>query len=160
MTFPETFFVAPDLTRTVSGWVIKPGDTGWDGARSPFNFRMDQHPAVAVHTAGPADIAAAVRYAVRQGVQVAAQSTGHGAGASRCEAILLRTGRPPEGVLNAAGRRAAVGAGVRCRDLLAAASPLGLGFSVGSADRVGVDDVPHTSFPYHVTAAGPEAVRA
>ena len=36
MTFSEASLIARDLTRTVSGWVIKPGDTSWTrpGARS------------------------------------------------------------------------------------------------------------------------------
>jgi hypothetical protein len=42
MTFSEASLIARDLTRTVSGWVIKPGDTSWDEARRPFNLRMDR----------------------------------------------------------------------------------------------------------------------
>jgi hypothetical protein len=64
LTFSETSLIAPDLTRTVSGWVITPGDTSWDEARRPCNLRMDQHLAV-FDAAGLADIAAAVRYGSR-----------------------------------------------------------------------------------------------
>lgn len=43
MTFSEASLITGDLTRTVSGNVIKPGDTSWDEVRRPFNLRMHQH---------------------------------------------------------------------------------------------------------------------
>jgi hypothetical protein len=42
MTFSEASLIARDLSRTVSGPVIKPGDTSCDEARRPFNLRMHQ----------------------------------------------------------------------------------------------------------------------
>ena len=65
MTFSQASLSAAALTPTVSGWVIKPGDTSCDKVRRPFSLRTNQHPTVVVDVAGPADIAAAVRYVSR-----------------------------------------------------------------------------------------------
>src|SRR4051812_32209941 len=68
------------LRRAVAGTVVEPGDAAWDGARRAWNLAVDQHPAVVVEAAGPDDVRAVVDFARANGIRVAPQATGHGAG--------------------------------------------------------------------------------
>src|SRR5688500_14174077 len=117
-----------DLASRLRGSLAQPGDDGWDLARQAWNLAVDQQPA-AVATAGHADDAkAVVDFARENGLRVAPQGTGHGAGAlgDLSGAILFKT-RELTGVdVDAEARRARAAAGALSRDVLHAAAPHGL----------------------------------
>ncbi len=81
-----------------------------------------------------------VDFARERGLRVAAQSTGHGAGAMAplTDTILLRTGRLTAIEIDAAGRRARVEAGVLAADVALAAGEAGLAALLGSSPDTGV----------------------
>jgi hypothetical protein len=118
--------------------VTGPDSPDWDTARRPWNRRIDQHPLLVVDAEGPDDIAATVAYAARQGLQVTVQTSGHGAGASIENAILLRTNGLREITLDPERQRVRVGAGVSAGELMTALSPHGLALSTGTCSDVGV----------------------
>lgn len=53
------------------GEVIRPGDPAYDGARSVFNAMIDKRPGVIAQCESAADVAAAVRYGVSEGLEIA-----------------------------------------------------------------------------------------
>jgi hypothetical protein len=138
MTGPGATAQLGGLARHLRGRVMLPGDRDWDAARQPWNRRVDQRPAAVVEAEVPDDMAATVAFASRYGLRVTVQSSGHGAGDTLEDTILLRTGRLREITVDPGRALARVGAGVRCDELMAAISPHGLAASVGSARDTGV----------------------
>ncbi|WP_328328326.1 FAD-binding oxidoreductase [Kribbella sp. NBC_00382] len=59
------------------GEVIRPGDPAYDGARSVFNAMIDKRPGVIAQCESAADVAAAVRYGVSEGLEIAVRGGGH-----------------------------------------------------------------------------------
>ena len=101
------------LARHLRGRVIGPDSPDWDTARRPWNRRVDQRPLVVADAEGPDDIAAAVAYAARHGFQVTVQASGHGAGGSMENAVLLRPSGLREITVDPGQQRVKVGAGQR-----------------------------------------------
>ncbi|OJF16236.1 FAD-binding oxidoreductase [Couchioplanes caeruleus] len=66
-----------DLRGLVRGLLLRPGDDGYDAARRVWNGAVDRRPMVIVRCADAGDVAGAVRYAVRQGIELSIRSTGH-----------------------------------------------------------------------------------
>jgi hypothetical protein len=127
-----------ELAAQVRGRVTGPDSPEWDTARTPWNRRVDQRPLLVVDADGPDDMAATVTYAARQGMQVTVQASGHGAGASMANSVLLRTHGLREIAIDPEQRRVRVGAGVTAGELMTALSPHGLALSVGTCSDVGV----------------------
>jgi hypothetical protein len=128
------------LRGRAAGFVVAPGEAGWDAARQAFNLALDQRPALAAFPTSVDDVAAAVEFARANGLRVAAQRTGHGAAAleSLEGTLLLRTERLIGVEVDPAARRARVGAGALWGDVMAATSPHGLAALWGSSPTVGV----------------------
>ena len=128
------------LRRDLEGQAILPGDESWDEARRAWNLAVDLQPAAVVQAAGADDVVRVVDLAREHGLRVAAQSTGHGAGAMAplTDTILLRTGSLNDVEIDAAGRRARIGAGVLAADVALAAGEAGLAALLGSSPDTGV----------------------
>jgi hypothetical protein len=129
-----------ELEGDLRGSVALPGDDGWDLARQAWNLAVDQRPA-AVVTAGHADDAKAViDFAGANGLRVAPQGTGHGAGAlgDLSGSILFKTHDLTHVEVDAESRRARAAAGALSRDVLHAAAPHGLAALAGSSQDVGI----------------------
>jgi FAD/FMN-containing dehydrogenase len=128
------------LRRDLDGGAYLPGEDGWDDARRAWNLAVDLQPAAVVQAAGAADVVRVVDFARGRGLRVAAQSTGHGAGAMAplADTILLRTGRMNEIEIDAAGRRARLEAGALAADVAHAAGEAGLAALLGSSPDTGV----------------------
>src|SRR6478752_6787445 len=71
---------ADALRGLLAGRVHLPGDPGYDAARTPWNFAVDQRPAAVALPRTAAEVGAIVRVAPEAGLRVAPQSTGHNAG--------------------------------------------------------------------------------
>ena len=80
LTLEHTTQPAEALRGLCGGHVHLPGDPGYDAARTPWNFAIDQRPAAVAQPRTPTEVAAVVQAAAEAGLRVAPQSTGHNAG--------------------------------------------------------------------------------
>jgi FAD/FMN-containing dehydrogenase len=119
---------------------VMPGSEDWDAARAAWNLTADQQPAAVVHAEDAESVAAAVAFARENGLRVAAQGTGHGAGARGAldGTILVRTERMSAIAVDPDTRVGRFEAGVIWRDAGEAAGEQGLAVLAGSAPDVGV----------------------
>ena len=123
-----------------AGNVLAPGDHGWDEARQTFNTDIDQQPEAIAIPADAADLASALRFAARQGLQVAPQRTGHNAAplGSLRNVMLLKTDAFDGVEIDTDARRVRVGAATRWEQVTPRLSELGLACLHGSSPDVGV----------------------
>jgi FAD/FMN-containing dehydrogenase len=121
--------------------LVKPGEERWDSARGAWNLAVDQRPAVVAQPGDADGVAAVVNFARENGLRVAVQAEGHGAGALAGvgeDTLLLKTGRMTGTEIDAENRRARVSAAAKWHDVSALASPRGLAPLSGSSSEVGV----------------------
>ena len=123
-----------------AGTVLAPGDHGWDAARQAFNTDIDQQPAAIAMPADAADVASALRFAARQGLQVAPQRTGHNAGplGDLRNVLLLKTDALDGVAIDERARRVRVGAAITWEQVTPRLSRLGLAALHGSSPDVGI----------------------
>jgi FAD/FMN-containing dehydrogenase len=127
------------LSTNLSGRVSTAQDADWDTARQAFNLAVDQRPAAVVHPADARDVIAVVAFAAENGLRVAPQTTGHGAGPLSLEdTLLLKTGDMRDVEIDAENRRARVSAGAKWGDVVPPAGEQGLAALHGSSPTVGV----------------------
>jgi FAD/FMN-containing dehydrogenase len=126
--------------HSLNGKVILPGDARFDDARRAWNLAVDQRPAAVVFPESAADVAAAVGYAARRGLRIAAQGTGHNARplGPLADTVLLRTDKMRSIQIDPQARTARVEAGVAWIDVVHAAAAHGLAALAGSSPDVGV----------------------
>jgi len=124
----------------IDGHVAVPSDADWDQARLAWNLAVDQRPEAVVFAENAADVAATVAFAAANGLRVAPQGSGHGAGPlpPLAGAILLKTERMRGIAIDAEERTARVEAGVLSIELAEAAGEHGLTSLPGSSPDVGV----------------------
>src|SRR5690242_11777294 len=135
MLTTHQFITGPEL-----GTVVFDGDEGWDAARQAFNLLIDQRPVAVALPADEREVAAVVRAARAQGLQVAAQCTGHNAAplGSLQGTVLLNTSRLTGVRIDAHARRVRVGAATKWEAVIPQLSRLGLTALHGSAPDVGI----------------------
>jgi len=128
------------LRDQFQGHVVLEGDGDWDTARLAWNLAADQHPALVVFPDSAADVIEIVKFARANGLGIAAQGTGHGAGplGPLEDAVLVKTGRMQGLSVDPHERRARAESGVRWIEVTAAASEYGLAGLAGSSPNVGV----------------------
>ena len=128
------------LRSRCSGIVVTPADPGWDEARQAWNLVVDQRPVAVVVVEDSDDVVVVMDFARAAGLRVAPQTTGHNAAplGDLAETILVRTSALQGVTIDAAGRRARVGAGVIWQDVMEAASAEGFAALAGSSPDVGV----------------------
>lgn len=121
-----------ELRTTTTGRLHTPVDRDWDDARQPWLLNVQQRPLAVLDVAGVDDVRAAVAWALRHRVPVAAQPTGHGATGTADGALVLRTRRLGGVRIDVERRTAWVGAGVQAGELIAALDGTGLTYLGGS----------------------------
>jgi FAD/FMN-containing dehydrogenase len=78
------------LKMAVRGPVLRPGDGGYDEARTIYNGMFDRRPALIVRATGTADVIAGVNFARDNGLDLAVRGGGHNvAGNAVCEGGLM-----------------------------------------------------------------------
>ncbi|CAO5245917.1 Mitomycin radical oxidase [Frankia sp. AgKG'84/4] len=128
---------ARDLSLALRGKVLLPGDPDYDAERVGFNTLVQHHPNAIVMVESARDVATAVGVGARIGWPIAVQTTGHGVSVPADGALLINM-RGLTGVnIDAGARTATISGGVRWRDVVAAAAPVGLLPPVGSTSNVG-----------------------
>jgi FAD/FMN-containing dehydrogenase len=120
--------------------ILHPGDADWDASRQVFNLLVDQRPTAIACPGDEREVAAAIGYARRRGLQVTAQSTGHNAAplGALDGTLLLNTSRLTGLSIDAADHRVRVGAGLRWEHVVPRLSELGLAALHGSLPDVGI----------------------
>jgi hypothetical protein len=121
--------------------LVQRGEERWDSARAAWNLAIDQLPAKVARPGNAEEVAAVVRYARENGLRVAVQAGGHGAGPLAGvgeDTLLLKTARMAGAEIDAENRRSRVAAGAKWQDVSALASPQGLAGLSGSSAEVGV----------------------
>lgn len=127
------------LARSLSGRVLEGDDPAAAPHLTGFNTAVAHLPALVVVAESARDVAAAVRYAVAEGLTVAVQATGHGAVIPAGDTTVLISTDAMRGLeVDPQRRRARAEAGVRWRQVIEAAAPHGLAPLSGSSSDVGV----------------------
>jgi FAD/FMN-containing dehydrogenase len=131
--------ISPTTEDRLGGLLVYPGDDGWDAARAAWNLVADQRPEAVAFPETTADVVAIVEYAGTRGLRVAPQGTGHNATAiaSLDRAVLVKTSRMREVVIDPSTRTARIGAGALWEDVVTAAHEHGLAALAGSSPDVG-----------------------
>jgi hypothetical protein len=127
-----------DLRARLAGSMITPSDPQYDQARRAWNLSVDQRPAVIVIAQSAEDVSQAVRFARRQGLDIAVQSGGHGVVLPANEALLIVTNQLRQLRVDAENQRAWIGAGLKWGMVLAKTQQFGLAPLLGSSPDVGV----------------------
>ena len=120
--------------------VVAPGDEAWDSSRAAWNLVADQRPAAVVYPRDAGEVAATLAVARHHGLRVAPQGTGHNAApmGELGDAVLLRTDRMRDVLIDPLARIARVGAGVLWEEVTVPAAEHGLIALHGSSPNVGV----------------------
>src|SRR3954466_7815355 len=113
--------------------IVRPGDERYDEARPAWNLAVDQRPAAVAVPRDADQVVAAVLYAKREGLRVAAQGTGHNASplGDLSDTLLIKTHEMRGVEIDASKRVARAEAGALWGD--AVASPRAGGGAVGRA---------------------------
>jgi len=128
------------LADEVGGSLLRPGDAGFDEAGAMWNARFDRSPAAVARCASTEDVAAAVRLARAESLELSVKGGGHSyAGNTVIDGSLLIDLGPMDSVtVDEEARIAAVGGGARWRDVDAATQEHALATTGGTVSTVGV----------------------
>ena len=121
-------------------WVQTPGDADYDRLRSLWNGAIDRRPAAIAHCETPGQVADAIRFARRSGLQIAVRGGGHSyAGHSACDGgLMIHLGAMNRVTVDPAARRVRCGGGATWADVDAATQLHGLAAPGGFVSHTGV----------------------
>ncbi|GAB2596096.1 FAD-binding oxidoreductase [Kribbella endophytica] len=130
------------ITRPLGfgGRLLRSGDPDYEQARTVFNAMIDKRPAMIAQCESAADVGAAVRYGVEQGLEIAVRGGGHGvAGTGVSDGGLVVDLRRLNTVqVDADARIARVGGGATWGDFDSMCQPYWLGTTGGRVSTTGV----------------------
>ena len=120
--------------------LVFPASPGWDSARKAWDLAVDQHPAAIALPESAAGVIAAVGFARRYGLRVAAQGTGHNAAplGPLGDTVLVKTHRMRQVTIDPDARTARAEAGAVWAGVVGPAAGHGLAALAGSSPDVGV----------------------
>lgn len=131
---------AEELRAAMSGTVLVPGELGYDEARRVFNAEFDRRPAVVARCASADDVAAAVRFARAEGLEIAIRAGAHSISgqSSVDDGLVVDVSEMRAVTVDHDARRARVGAGALLTDVNVATQAYGLGVPAGIIGHTGV----------------------
>jgi FAD/FMN-containing dehydrogenase len=129
-----------ELSRKLSGRLLRPGDRGFLAAALPSNLRYaDRLPAGIARCRTPEDVSTAIQWCREHGVRLAPRGGGHNYGGySTTKGLLIETHGLDRIRFDEATGRLTVGAGVKNRDVGAALANRGVAIVHGRCKGVGV----------------------
>ncbi len=129
-----------DFSTRCSGVLLGPSDAGYDEARRLHNGMIDKRPALIVRCRGTADVADAVKFARKHGLDIAVRGGGHNvAGLAVCEGGLMIDLSLMKGIqVDPAIRRVRAQAGVTWRELNRETQAHGLAVTGGVVSTTGI----------------------
>jgi FAD/FMN-containing dehydrogenase len=129
-----------NLADDLSGTVLLPDDADYDAARKVHNGLIDKRPAAIVRCATTEDVAAAVRFATRSGLEISVRGGGHNvAGRSVCEGgLMIDLSRMRAVDVDAEAKTARAQGGALWSDLNTAAHEHGLAVTGGAISSTGI----------------------
>ena len=129
-----------ELKAHFRGALLRPGDAGYDAARSIWNGMIDKRPSLIARCTGPADVAAAVNFARAHHPLLAVRGGGHNvAGNALCDGGLVIDLSPMRSVqVDPQARIAHVQPGVTLGELDHQTQVFGLASPVGMVSQTGV----------------------
>jgi len=128
----------PSLRRVIAGPVLTADDADYATETAAWNLVTTHRPAIVVGAKCADDVAEAVRFAIRHGLSVAVQATGHGASFPVEDGLLITTSRMQDVAVDPQRQTARVAAGAKWARVVEAATPYGLAPLSGSTTDVGV----------------------
>ena len=140
MTSTESDLTLDDLRARVSGTVLAPTDAGYEAARLIFSRHIDRRPAVIVRVADAADVATAIDFARRHGLEIAVRAGGHsGAGFGTIDDGLVIDVRGLDAIdIDHEAHTAWAGAGVTAGEYTQEVGAHGLATGFGDTGSVGI----------------------
>jgi FAD/FMN-containing dehydrogenase len=129
-----------ELSARCSGELLGPGDAGYDEARRVHNGLIDKRPALIARCRGTADVADAVTFASRHGLDIAVRGGGHNvAGLGTCDGGLMIDLSLMKGIdVDPRARRARAQGGVTWRELNRETQAHGLAVTGGVISTTGI----------------------
>jgi FAD/FMN-containing dehydrogenase len=129
-----------EFAARCSGVLIGPNDAGYDEARRLHNGMIDKRPALIVRCRGTADVADAIRFARKHGLDIAVRGGGHNvAGLAVCDGGLMIDLSLMKGIqVDPAMQRVRAQAGVNWRELNRETQAHGLAVTGGVVSTTGI----------------------
>lgn len=121
-----------------SGRILTPSDADYDRLRRGWNLNIDQRPAAIMLPESAQDVAHGIDHARKDGMPVAAQSTGHGVHRPADGALLILTSGLSDFQIDPEARTVRAGAGVVWEPIVKAAAAYGLAPLIGTSPHVGI----------------------
>jgi FAD/FMN-containing dehydrogenase len=132
------------MTATMSedfqGVLLRPGDEGYDAARSVWNGGIDRRPALIARCQSPADVSAALAHAQRAGLEIGVRGGGHNYGGAAVPegGLMIDLSGLDQVSVDPATRRARCGGGATQAQLDTAAQEHGLAVTGGTISHTGI----------------------
>lgn len=124
--------------KEFSGRIVTPSDADYDRLRRGWNLNIDQRPAAIMLPETAKDVAHGIDHARKDGMAVAAQSTGHGVHQPADGALLILTSSLNAFHIDPEARTVRAGAGLIWEPIVKAAAEYGLAPLIGTSPHVGI----------------------
>jgi FAD/FMN-containing dehydrogenase len=128
------------LRASIDGRVLQPGDQGYEDARRVHNGMIDRRPAVIVRCRTAMDVAAAIRFARQEGLDVSVRGGGHNVAgrAVADDAVMIDLAEMKDIQVDPDARTVRAAGGVTWGEFNAATAEHGLAVTGGAVSTTGI----------------------